>query len=81
MHTLLVQLNQEHAFVLLRLGDVRRNIRILRRLKVGAPPVADGVLDDPVLLDAVLSAERLCAKSSIALLCALLGANCVFCKT
>lgn len=62
MHTLFVELNEEHALMLFRLGDVRRNIRILRRLKVGTPPVADGVLDDPVLFDAILSAERLHMK-------------------
>lgn len=54
-----MQLHQEHALVLLRLGDVRRNVRILRRLEVRTPPIADRVLDDPVLLDAILTAQRL----------------------
>lgn len=57
--TLLVQLHQKQPLVLLRFGDVGRNVRVLRRLKVRAPPVADRVLHYPVLLDAVLPAEGL----------------------
>jgi hypothetical protein len=38
---------------------VRRNVRILRRLEVGAPPVAEGVLHLPVGRGGRLATERL----------------------
>ena len=37
---LLLQLDEEELAVLLGLGDVGRDVGILRRLKVGTPPVA-----------------------------------------
>lgn len=58
-NTLFLELHQEEPLVLLGLGDVRRDVRVLRRLEVGPPPVADDVLHKPVLFDAVQPAEGL----------------------
>lgn len=41
------------------LRDVWRHVRVLRRLKVGTPPVAYSVLDHPFLLYTVLPTKRL----------------------
>jgi len=57
--TLFMQLNEKEPLVFLGLGDVRRNVRILRWLEVRPPPVSNGVLDNPLLLDAVLTTQRL----------------------
>lgn len=45
--------------MLLGLGDVRRNVWILRWLKVRPPPVPNRVLNNPLLLYAVLTTQRL----------------------
>ena len=37
------KLDEEHLFVLLRFGDVSRQIRILRRFEVRSPPIGDSV--------------------------------------
>lgn len=55
-HTLFVELYQKHSFVFLWFGDVRWYVRILWWLEVWPPPIANGVLNDPILFDAILSA-------------------------
>lgn len=57
--TLFSQLDKEKSLVLFWLRDVWRHVGVLRWLKVGTPPVAYCVLDDPFLLNTVLPTKCL----------------------
>ncbi len=44
---LFLQLDEEKLPMLLRLRDVRRNVRILGRLEIRPPPISNGILNGP----------------------------------
>ena len=59
-HGFLAQLYQIHPYVFLGLGDVSGHVRVAWSLEIGPPPVANDVLNDPVVLGAAVSlAKRL----------------------